>query len=76
MQNMFLESRKDSGWLRTISKHLKGQLDPSVGNGHVFCTKGGQLNIPVGNGHFFCTKGGQLDPPVGNGHFFAPKEVC
>ena len=28
-------------------KHLKGQLDPPVGNGNVFCTKGGQLDPPV-----------------------------
>ena len=46
------------------SKHLKGQLDPPVGNGNVFWTKGGQLDPPVGNGNVFCIKGGQLDPPV------------
>ena len=43
-----------------ISKHLKGQLDPPVSNGQVFCTKGGQLDPPVSNGHVFCTKGGQF----------------
>ena len=48
-----------------ISKHLKGQLDPPVGNGNVFCIKGGQLDPPVGNGNIFCIKGGQLDPPGG-----------
>ena len=35
----------------TISKHLKGHLDPPVGNGHVFWTKGGQLDPPVGWEH-------------------------
>ena len=57
------------------SKHLKGQLDPPVGNGNVFCIKGGQLDPPVGNCNIFCTKEGQLDPPVGNGNVFAPMEV-
>ena len=32
------------------SKHLKGQLDPPVGDGNVFCTKGGQLD-PI-----FCSR--------------------
>ena len=35
---------------------LKGQLDPPVSNGHVFCTKGGQLDPPVSNDHVFCPK--------------------
>ena len=64
------------------SKHLKGQLDPRVGKGHVFWTKGGQLDPPVGNGHIFGSKvvswisllvtshfldqGGRLDLPVGD----------
>ena len=55
------------------SKHLKGQLDPPVGDGNVFCTKGGQLDPPVGDGNVFCTKGGQLDPPVGDGNVFCTK---
>ena len=33
-------------WMQK-SKHLKGQLDPPVSNGHVFWTKGGQLAFPV-----------------------------
>ena len=56
-----------------LSKHLRGQLDPPVGNGHVFWTKEGQLDPPVGNGHVFWTKGGHLDPPVGNLHVFWTK---
>ena len=56
--------------LAWTSKHLKGQLDPPVGNGNVFYTKGGQLDPPVGNGHVFCIKGGHLDLPVGNVTFF------
>ena len=55
------------------SKHLKGRLDPRVGDGHVFCIKSGQLDLPVGDGHFFCIKGGQLDPPVGDSHIFCIK---
>ena len=71
-----------------ISKHLKGQLDPPVGNGHVFGPKEvswtplsvtsrfldqwRSVGPPVGNGRVFWTKGGQLDPPVGSGHIFAP----
>ena len=50
-------------------------MDLPVGNGNVFCTKGGQLDPPVGNGNIFCTKGGQLDPTVSDVTFFAPKEV-
>ena len=57
------------------SKHLKGQLDPHVGNGHVFWTKGGQLDPPVGNGRVFWTKGGQFDRGVSDVTFFGPKEV-
>ena len=38
------------------SKHLKGQLDPPVGNGNVFWIKGGQLASPVGNVTFFGSK--------------------
>ena len=30
--------------IQITSKHLKGQLDPPVGDGHVFWTKGGQLD--------------------------------
>ena len=52
------------------SKHLKGQLDPRVGDGHVFCIKGVQLDPRVGDGHVFWTKGGQLDLPVGDVTFF------
>ena len=48
------------------SKHLKGQLDPPVGNGHVFWTKGGQLDPPVREVIFFWTNEGQLDAPVGD----------
>ena len=55
------------------SKHLKGRLDPRVGDSDVFCIKGGQLDLPVGDGHFFCIKGGQLDPPVSDGHVFCIK---
>ena len=55
------------------SKHLKGQLDPPVGDGNVFCTKGGQLDPPVGDGNVFCIKGGHLDPPVGDGNVFCTK---
>ena len=57
------------------SKHLKGQLDPPVSNGHIFCTKGGQLDPPVSNGHLFWTKGGQLDRGVSDVTFFGPKDV-
>ena len=42
---------------------VKGQLDPPVGNGHVFCTKGGQLDIPVGNGHVFLHQRRSVGPP-------------
>ena len=38
------------------SKHLKGQLDPPVGNGNVFWTKGGQLDPPVSDVTFFGPK--------------------
>ena len=38
------------------SKHVKGQLDPPVGNGQVFCDKGGQLDLPAGNVTFFASK--------------------
>ena len=33
------------GW--KSSKHLKGQLDPPVSDGNVFCIKAGQLDPPV-----------------------------
>ena len=46
------------------SKHLKGQLDPPVSDGNVFCIKAGQLDPPVSDGNVFCIKAGQLDPPV------------
>ena len=49
-------------------------MDPPVGNGNIFCTKGGQLDPPVGNGNI-CTKGGRFGPRVGDGNVFAPKEV-
>ena len=46
------------------SKHLKGQLDPPVSDGNVFCIKAGQLDPPVSDGNVFCIRAGQLDPPV------------
>ena len=60
--------------MENISKHLKGQLDPPVGNGHIFAPKEvSWISLLVTSR--FCTKGGQLDLPVGNGNVFAPKEV-
>ena len=47
-----------------ISKHLKGQLDPPVGNGNVFWIKGGQLASPVGNVTFFGSKEVSWIPPL------------
>ena len=49
---------------RRLCKHLKGQLDPPVGNVTIF-NQGGQLDPPVGDVVFF-NQGDQLDPPVGN----------
>ena len=46
------------------SKHLKGQLDPPVGNGNVFWIKGGQLDPPVGNVTFFGSKEVSWIPPL------------
>ena len=48
-------SREFQDW-HLQSKHLKGQLDPPVGNGHVFWTKGGQLDPPVSDVTFFGPK--------------------
>ena len=42
--------------LRIISEHLKGQLDPPVGDVTFFCTKGCQLDPPVGDVTFFAPK--------------------
>ena len=39
--------------LRMMSKHLRGQLDPTVSDVTFFCTKGGQLDPPVSNVTFF-----------------------
>ena len=44
------------------SKHLKGQLDPPVGDGNVFCTKGGQLGPRVGDATFFAPKEVSWEP--------------
>ena len=45
------------------SKHLKGQLDPPVGIGHIFWIKGGQLDVPVGNVTFFLDQKRSAGPP-------------
>ena len=48
-----------------ISKHLKGQLDPPVGNGHVFGSKVVRWISLLETSRFWI-KGGQLDLLVGN----------
>ena len=42
--------------LKVQSKHLKSQLDPPVGDGHVFWIKGGQWDLPVGDVTFSGSK--------------------
>ena len=44
------------------SKHLKGRFGPRVGDGNVFCTKGGQLGTCVGDVTFFAPKEVSWDP--------------
>ena len=59
--------------IQPISKHLKGQLVPRVGN-VTFFNHGGQLGPHVSDVTFF-NHGGQLGPRVSDVTFFAPKEV-
>ena len=68
---LMISSDRNAGW---ESKHLKGQLDPPVGNCHVFGSKVvSWISLLVMSR--FWIKGGQLDPPVGNVTFFGSKEV-
>ena len=56
-----------------LSKHLKGQLGPRVGD-VTFFNHGGQLGPCVGDVTFF-NHGGQLGTCVGDVTFFNQKEV-
>ena len=44
------------------SKHLKGRFGPRVGDGNVFCTKGGQFGTCFGDVTFFAPKEVSWDP--------------